>query len=318
MIVVERAPPYLTIQDGGRPGYRASGVPPGGAMDQWSLAVANILVGNERDAAGLEWAIGGGSLRFGDDANIAMAGADVEATLGGTPVTTGQQISARAGQVLEIRRIFTRRFLYVAFSGAVNSPPVLGSRSTYLPAALGGIEGRRLMKGDVFLIGKRRFGGKTVAGAIGTSGKAAPDYDAREIRVVTTAAAGFPDDNTLFGDFIATSYTISAASDRMGYRLEGNRPLEAAGASITSEPVCAGAIQLPPSGHPIVLMADSPTVGGYRIIATVITCDLPILAQCMPGRSVRFAAVSVGVAQKELRDRENALGNALNDRRARV
>jgi antagonist of KipI len=273
-------------------------------MDQWSLAVANTLVGNERGAAGLEWAIGGGSLRFGDDANIAMAGADVEATLDGSPVTTGGQISARAGQALEIRRLSTRRFLYIAVSGGVNCPPVLGSRSTYLPAALGGIEGRRLRKGDVFLIGKRRVD-RVGAAAIGTVDRAAPDYDAHAIRVVSSEADGF-------GDFFATSYTVSAASDRMGYRLEGNRPLEG-GASIISDPVCAGVIQLPPDGHPIVLMADSPTVGGYRIIGTVITCDLPILAQTLPGRSLRFAAVSVDIAQEELRRRESALSKMRGD-----
>ena len=289
MIVVERAPPYLTIQDAGRPGYRASGVPRGGAMDSWSLAVANVLVGNDRDAAALEWAIGGGSLRFGDDAKFALAGADVDATLDGAPVTTGQQNPAQAGQVLEIRRIFTRRFLYVAFSGGVNSPPALGSRSTYVPAALGGIEGRRLTKGDAFLIGKGRVIRDEVR-------RVAPDYDAPALRVVSNEAEGL-------GDFFTTSYTVSTASDRMGYRLEGEHALDG-GASITSQPVCAGVIQLPPDGHPIVLMADSPTIGGYRIIGTVITCDLPILAQCVPGRSVRFAAVSVAVAQEELRHRE--------------
>ena len=311
MIVVERAPPYLTIQDAGRSAYRASGVPVGGAMDLWSLAVANILVGNGRRTAGLEWAIGGGSLRFGNDANIAMAGADVEATLDGSPVTTGQQILARAGQVLEIRRLLARRFLYIAISGGVNSPPALGSRSTYLPAALGGIEGRRLTKGDAFLIGKRRPGWR-VAGQVATGITSAPNYDGPEVRVVTTAPAGSADSSSLFGDFISTSYTVSAASDRMGYRLDGNRPL-VGGASIISEPVCAGVIQLPPDGHPIVLMADSPTVGGYRIIGTVITCDLPILAQSMPGRSVRFRAVSVDVAQEELRRREKALSNSSFD-----
>lgn len=301
MIVVERAPPYLTVQDGGRPGYRASGVPAGGAMDQWSLSLANILVGNERNAAGLEWAIGGGALRFAENAEIALAGADVEATLDGTPVTTGARISARAGQVLAIERLLIRRFVYLAVAGGVNCPPVLGSRSTYLPAALGGIEGRRLTKGDIIPTTRATSGAEHAGVEIGSH--EGPDYDSEVIRVVAT------EDSRAFSEFSDAGYTVSAASDRMGYRLEGNRPMEDLGASVTSEPVCAGAIQMPPNGQPIVLMADSPTVGGYRIIGTVITCDLAVLAQCMPGRSVRFAAVSVAVAQEEIRRRENVLGN---------
>ena len=266
-------------------------------MDEWSLAIANTLLGNERNAAALEWAIGGGALRFEDDVDIALSGAEVEGTLDGTPVRAGSRIFARAGQILRIERLLARRFLYVAVSGGVNSPPVLGSRSTYLPAGIGGIEGRRLKKGDTILT--RKLGNeKTTAGIVKEEG---PDYGSDVIRVVAYA------DEKAFAEFAGASYAVSAASDRMGYRLECSQSLHALGASITSEPVCAGAIQLPPNGQPIVLMADSPTVGGYRIIGTVISCDLPILAQCMPGRILRFAGVSVEIAQKELRRRENVL-----------
>ena len=306
MIVVERAPPYLTVQDMGRPGYRASGVPTGGAMDQWALATANLLIGNERGAAALEWAIAGGSLRFERDCVIAMAGTDIEATLDGVPVTAGQRLSVRSGQVLAIRRLVTRRFLYLAVSGGIDCPAVLGSRSTYLPASLGGIEGRRLIKGDRLPTGQRHLSGEN-ADVVFEANTVGPDYDAREIRVVAAAnqnSAG-PDEaqGGLFKDFFETSYTVSPASDRMGYRLVPDRSLGAMGASITSEPVCSGAIQLPPNGEPIVLMADSPTVGGYTILGTVISCDLPILAQCMPGRKIRFAGVSVDAAQEALRER---------------
>ena len=274
-------------------------------MDQWSLSIANILVGNERDAAGLEWAISGGALRFENDHDIALTGADVEATLDGAPLITGRRIHVRAGQVLSVQRLLARRFLYLAISGGVDSPPVLGSRSTYVPAALGGIEGRSLKRGDEIRTTLRRLEGENLRGAVEID--KSPDYDSGEIRVVAA------EDNDAFNDFVAASYVVSPASDRMGYRLEGNRPLEGVGASVTSEPVCAGAIQIPPNGQPIVLMADSPTVGGYRIIGTVISCDLPILAQCMPGRNVRFAAVSVSVAQAALRRRQASLSG----RRAR-
>ncbi|MFN2603278.1 MAG: biotin-dependent carboxyltransferase family protein [Gemmatimonadaceae bacterium] len=294
MIVVERAPPYLTVQDAGRPGYRESGVPVGGAMDKWSLAMANGLVGNSRSAAALEWAIGGGALKFDADGSIAMCGAELEATLDGTTVKASQRVPIRAGQTLAIQRIVGRRFIYLAIGGGIGSPPVLGSRSTYLPAAMGGIDGRRLKTGDRILTGEANSSGEKRTPAI--PDKIAPDFDANEIRAIPASKN--------FEIFADRTFTVSAASDRMGYRLEPDRPLDGVGASITSEPVCAGAIQVPPNGEPIVLMADSPTVGGYRIIGTLIACDIPILAQALPGRSLRFVPISVATAQDELRRRE--------------
>lgn len=295
MIVVERAPPYLTVQDEGRHSYRESGVPVGGAMDKWSLAVANVLVGNPRNAAGLEWAIGGGALKFEIDTTIALSGADVEASLDGATLRSFRRVSVRAGQTLTIQRIVGRRFTYLAISGGVASPPVLGSRSTYLPAGMGGIDGRRLKTGDR-IPSDTDYRPPATGYRQPASIPTGPDYDAKEIRVIPI------DEN--FQRFAEREYRVSAASDRMGYRMEPDRPLEGIGASITSEPVCAGAIQVPPDGEPIVLMADSPTVGGYRIIGTVIACDLPVLAQSLPGRSLKFAQISVATAQEELRRRE--------------
>jgi antagonist of KipI len=292
LIVVDRAPPYLTVQDAGRTGYRASGVPLSGAMDQWSLARANLFVGNPAGSAALEWAIGGGSLRFEDDTMIALTGADADATVDGTPAPMDAAISVNAGHALTIHRLAMRRFLYVAVRGGVDCPIVLGSRSTYIPAGLGGIGGRRLMRGDAIPIGN--------SGAIAGEGaiapiRPAPDYNADVIRVIGAT------ESRLLESFFAGTYTVSLASDRTGYRLEGETALDSAHASITSEPVCTGTIQLPPGGHPIVLMADSPTIGGYRILGTVISTDLPILAQSLPGRRLRFASVSVGAAQRLIR-----------------
>ena len=292
MIVVERAPPYLTVQDAGRIGHRASGVPRSGAMDEWALASANLTVGNPPDAAALEWAVGGGSLRFERDTTIALTGADADATMDDTPLPMNASISVEAGQELTIHRLTTRRFLYVAIRGGVDCPIVLGSRSTYLPAELGGIDGRRLMRGDTIPIGNvsasNRAGGATPTGR-------APDYNSEVIRVIGVT------ESRLLESFFAGDYTISLASDRTGYRLEGDAALDSSNTSITSEPVCAGAIQLPPGGHPIVLMADSPTIGGYRILGTVISSDLPILAQSVPGRRLKFRSISVDAAQRLMR-----------------
>ena len=314
MIIVERAPPYLTVQDEGRTGYRTSGVPRSGAMDVWSLAAANLLVGNASDSAALEWAIGGGSLRFERDAVIALAGADVEATVDDASIPMKTAIAVRAGQRLTIHRLTARRFLYVAVRGGVDCPRVLGSRSTYLPAAFGGIDGRRVARGDAIAIGDAVKNAGHVDRPPGAAG-AGPDYDADVIRVIAATAQPAADDDvrpatkrnnaTVFEAFLATGYTVSLASDRTGYRLEGDRALDAADTSITSEPVCPGVIQLPPGGHPIVLMADSPTIGGYRILGTVISRDLAVLAQSVPGRRLRFASVSVDVAQEVLRGRRS-------------
>jgi antagonist of KipI len=294
MITVDRAPPYLTIQDRGRFGYRASGVPIAGAMDQWSLAIANGLVGNDRDAAALEWAIGAGSLTFADDCQIALAGSAAEALVAGKPVTTGSPIVIRAGDSLIVTRLLDMRFLYVAVAGGIQCEESLGSRSTYLPASLGGIEGRRLKSGDQIATGSaRNIRNSSVPGEAG------PDYASQVIRAIPA--------HENFEPFSRETFRVSAMSDRMGYRLETDTESRVMGASITSEPVCPGTIQLPPDGQPIVLMADSPTVGGYQVIGTVISVDMPILAQCMPGRRVVFAAVSAVAAQNELRRRERAL-----------
>jgi len=292
VIIVERAPPYLTVQDAGRIGYRGSGVPRSGAMDGWALATANLIVGNPAGAAAFEWAVGGGSLRFEGDMTIALTGADADATLDDTSLSMNAAISVKAGQALTIHRLTARRFLYVAIRGGVDCPIVLGSRSTYLPAGLGGIGGRRLVRGDTIPIGSvsatTREGDATPTGP-------APDYNSAVIRVIGVT------ESRLLESFFAGDYAVSLESDRTGYRLEGDAALDSTDTSITSEPVCAGAIQLPPGGHPIVLMADSPTIGGYRVLGTVVSSDLPVLAQSVPGRRLRFKGISVEAAQRLMR-----------------
>jgi len=306
MIVVERAPPYLTIQDAGRFGYRSSGVPPAGAMDQWSLARANLFIGNQPGSAALEWAIGGGSLRFEHDTTVGLAGAEIDAVLDVEPVRGSGLLEIPSGQTLIVRGITARRFLYLAVRGGIHCPVVLGSRSTYLPAGFGGFEGRRLRSGDVLRVGETTSPQRHRDHREELWGNGAPDYDAITIRVIARSSdmieqrhreGGSDGDAELFARFIDRTYTVSAASDRMGYRLETGEPLDGTGASITSEPVCPGTIQLTPSGQPIVLMADAPTIGGYRIIGTVISRDLPIVAQASPGRTLRFEGISVRDAQ---------------------
>lgn len=309
MIVVVRAPPYLTVQDSGRFGYRASGVPPAGAMDQWSFVAANICAGNQLNAAALEWAIGGGVLKFSSDCIVGLEGAEIDAVIDEKPVAPGEPIEIRAGQSLNVRRIVTRRFLYLAVRGGIDCPIVLGSQSTYVPAAFGGVEGRRLRAGDILRLGGAASQPMHRGQRKELWEKGAPDYDASTVRIVPHLPDDIANGNDaeLFAQVVKRTYTVSAASDRMGYRLETDEPLDGSRASVTSEPVCAGTIQLTPSGQPIVLMADAPTIGGYRIIGAVISFDLPIIAQSLPGRTLRFEAISVGDAQALLAERERAL-----------
>lgn len=289
MIVVQRAPVYATIQDLGRTGYRASGVPGSGAMDQFALATLNTLVGNDRGDAGFEIALTGGVFVFDSPTVFALGGAEASARLAGRDVETYRAYRAAEGEILTVENPSAGRFLYFAVGGGVNVEPVLGSRSTYLPGGFGGFSGRRLKSGDVLSAGVRSATRRhQVSDSLPQ--KLRPRFGSSEIRFVPR-----PD---VDATEVAGAYKLSPSSDRTGYRLEGNP--RAAGASVTSEPVCPGVIQLPPGGEPIVLMADAPTIGGYRVAGGVISADLGILAQKNPGELVELAPISVERAQREL------------------
>lgn len=306
---VLRAPAFATVQDLGRPGWRHLGVPAGGAMDAWSLQAANLLAGNAPDAAALEWGVGGGVLRVERDVTIALAGADVEATLGGRLVAPWRALRARAGDRLELGAPRRGRFAYVAVGGGVHVPPVLGSAATYLPAAIGGVEGRRLRDGDLL-----------------PAADAPPVVDdalcPAELRLAIAGWATSPDESPIrvtdgpqadlldaggWSRLTGPGLAVSPIGDRTGYRLAGPPIATAASAALPSEPGCPGAIQLPPGGEPIVLMADAPTVGGYPKPAVVTLADLGRLAQHPPGAPVRFARVSVDEAQRLYRRRRVAV-----------
>ncbi len=299
MITVVKAPPYLTVQDLGWSDLRSSGMPVGGAMDREALAAGNLLVGNVRDAAAFEWALAGGTMRFERAYTLALTGAEVRATLGGRPVPMRTTVTAAAGESLSIDRIKKGRFLYIAVAGGLDVPPLLGSRSTYVPAGIGGYEGRRLKTGDAVPIGTPPTHAPRV-GRVAPSSSLDEDDEAA-IRVVEGPQRRLIADDA-WQAFLGSTFTVSPASDRMGYRLTAPTPIVGAPADLPSEPACAGAIQLPPDGIPIVLMADGPTVGGYAKIAVVISADLPRVAQRNPGEMVRFRQISIAHAQTAYRD----------------
>lgn len=286
MIRIERAPAFATIQDEGRRGFLAAGVPRSGAMDLPALRTLNALLGNDTGSAAIEWALGGGELVFESSGMFATGGATGMITLEGRAIDPWQAHIARAGERLTIAGPADGRFMYIAFKGGIACERVMGSMSTYVPGGFGGLEGRRLANGDALRApAPARRQRPQVSDRLPE--KLWPPFNRERIRYV-------PRD----GVELTSATIVSSASDRTGYRLETASP--AAGGSITSEPVCPGTIQLPPDGQPIVLMADAPTIGGYRIAGAVISADLGALAQLNPGSAALLEPVSVGQAAREL------------------
>lgn len=296
-ITVARMTGLATVQDEGRPGYRAEGVPLCGAMDLAALAVANELVGNPRELAAIEWALAGGALRFESAAVVAIAGAEVELTRNGAFVSNNTALELEAGDELAIGGFVRGAYAYVAVRGGIAVPEVLGSRSTYLPAGFGGLAGRRLRAADVLPIGQAA---RKKVREIPTPIPLVERGATRIIRAVEGPNTGaftreFRD------EFWRGQFILSPSSNRTGYRLERKAQQDHAARSAPSEPACVGAIQVPDGSGAIVLMGDGPTVGGYPKIGVVASVDIPLLAQCVPGDHVGFELIGIDEAQRLLR-----------------
>ena len=272
-----------TIQDVGRWGHQASRRPGLRPMDDLSYRLANLIVGNPSGAAVLEATVVGPELRIDTEAIIAVTGADLGATLDGTPIPLNGAVSCPAGCVIRCGERRNGARAYIAFDGGIGSAPTLGSRATHVVSELGGISGRALKAGDVIPLQPRprRRRAKTPASCADRNGGA-------RLRVLLG-----PQDEFFAPAAVETlqrtRFTITSQSDRMGYRLAGHARIErAAQQDMISDATFIGAIQVPPSGDPILLMADRQTSGGYPQIATVITADLPLAGQLAPGDWVEF------------------------------
>lgn len=291
MIEVLRAGLCDLVMDQGRPGLGALGVPAGGAADPAALAAANRLVGNEDGAAGLEITFRGGALRFPHGALAALTGARFAATrsMEGA-VRWNETLALAPGETLTLGRAESGCRCWLALRGGLLVPQVMGSRSTFLPAGFGGLQGRSLRAGDMLDCGSP--GDET--GIL----RALPPVDAEidaPLRVVVGPQVSRIDDaglTALFGG----AYKVSAASDRRGLRLTGPAVTHARTA-LPSQGVLPGAIQVPPDGQPIILGWDGPVTGGYPVIAGVIAADWPRLAQLKPGDAVRFETIEVEAAR---------------------
>ncbi len=315
MLEVLEAGVLSSIQDAGRPDWTHLGVPIGGACDPWSLAVANLLVGNDAGAAAAEMTLVGGTFAVRAPITIGLAGADLGGIVreSGRPLAPGRTHRLEAGSTIAFpgdadpaARIGVRA--YLALPGGVDVPQILGSASTALGAGFGGMDGRRLRAGDLLRAVMAGDPDPDAAWlALADEPLAAAETD--PLRLLPGPAAGLE-------AIVATEWAVGAASDRVGLRLEGP-PLPATeSGELLSHGVVTGAIQLPPGGSPIILLADHQTTGGYPIAAVVITADHPRLGQLRPGARVRFAATTIDDARLALAHQRDALARGVAALRA--
>jgi antagonist of KipI len=294
---------FTTVQDLGRPNAIMAGVPPGGAMDRFAHRAANLLAGNDEAAATLECTLNGPELVALESCVVAITGADFDPRVNSRPVPMWEGTFLHEGDEVTFAGRRSGARAYVAIAGGVDADRWLGSLSTYMLAARGGMHGRQLVAGDVIGIAGRPAG-PAVSGR-GLSRNLQPDYANHTLQAIAgphirrLGAAGRKE---LFG----SPFMVSRDADRMGYRLEG-AGLDASGDELLSFGLAAGAIQVPRSGQPILLMADHQTAGGYPVVATVAGAAMPVAAQLLPGDELTFAEVSIEAAVRMRRAQRAAL-----------
>ena len=314
MKVIVRSGGFLTsVQDLGRTGFRRSGVSLSGALDAHALRAANVLVGNEERAAGLEVTFGTVRLAFEDQRLVAWCGGGFSVRVGDEDLRPGRLGFVAKGEELTMIAPSSGGRGWLAISGGIDVPLVLRSRSTDLRGNFGGHEGRALRDGDELGLGikERRF---EIADEERRRLQTAAPWGAPAIwariaheNVVLRVVRGTDWDrfsSEAQEALVASAFKVTSDSDRMGVRLEGPELKRTESSDLLSEAVAPGTLQIPPDGQPILLLADCQTIGGYPKMAHVITVDLPIAAQLWPGDTLRFQEVSLAEAQALLRERE--------------
>jgi len=326
-----------TVQDKGRCGYFSQGFEENGACDKYSMKLANLLAGNSEkpeDAAVVEFTFYGGGICFRSDEIFALTGADMEPALNGRPISMYQPVLAHPGDILTLEAAVSGLRTYMAIYGGISVPLVMGSRSTSLKCRMGGSEGRPLRVGDVLesensqeqirqmkerLKGRADFSVGADEQWLRRSSTPCRFYGSERF-VLLRATAG-PQDEAFTengrGTFVRTPYRLSKDCDRMACRLEGPAIEMKNGADIISDGIVEGSVQVTASGLPLILMADHQTTGGYAKIATVISTDIPALAQLRPGEGVTFRYVTPMEAIAIRRKEERKLGY-LKERLVRV
>jgi antagonist of KipI len=303
-LIVVKPGMLTTVQDLGRRGYQGLGVPVAGPMDWYSHRRANQLLGNDPMAAALEITLIGPEILSEGEVVAIVTGAEFDTAMDGTPISHEQSFTMRSGSRVRFgaRRGGARSTLAVRGGFAV--PLTFGSRATHLPSSMGGVDGRALRSGDRLPIGDalaREATGRGVAMPLPRGGTT--------LRIVEAAhRSRFTDAS--WKALTTERFVVTPHSNRMGYRLDGPRLEHNRGADLLSEAMPIGAIQVPASGSPILLMADRQTTGGYPTIANVIAADLPLAGQLAPGDGIEFADCSIDDAIAALREREAELSIA--------
>ncbi|EYR78428.1 biotin-dependent carboxyltransferase family protein [Shinella sp. 838] len=289
-----------TVQDLGRPGYFHLGIPVGGAMDRFAMRAANLLVGNEEGAAGLEAVFIGPKLEFTEDALVAVTGADMPVKVDGVAQPGWTAFRVKAGQTLTFDFLKSGARICIAVSGGIDVPEALGSRSTYPIGALGGFKGRPLAAGDELPVG---------AGSLASEGKTVPEALRRkpglpvELRVLPGLYWHRVTEQSQ-ENFFADEWKVANEADRMGYRFKGGRKLDfverdqpfGAGSdpsNIVDSCYPYGSIQVPGGTEPIILHRDAVSGGGYFMVGTVISADMDLIGQLQPHTPTRFVRVTM-------------------------
>lgn len=291
-----------SFQDTGRHGFQHWGVPVSGVMDEAAHELCNVLVGNPRSFTTLEMTLQGPTLHFQAKALIALAGADLGATLNGEPFKPGMARVVPADSVLSFGKREQGARSYLAVGGGFLLPSVMNSSSTNTRGGFGGLRGRALQAGDLIPICSSFANVPRLANVMDPTGH----DDGQPIRVMTGREWAFFSEQSR-QDFLTGSYTLTGDSDRMGYRLTGEALTLETPCELLSESVAFGTVQVPPSGQPLILMADRQTTGGYPRIAQVASVDLPRLAQMLPGDTLQFSLIDLHDAQRLFIDRARSI-----------
>lgn len=295
-ILVKKPGMLTTVQDKGRKGYQAFGVPEAGAMDKEAMLIANRLVGQDENNPVLEITLMGLELEFRGQVYLAVTGGNLSPKLNGVDLPMYSAVEVKNRDILKFPGIKSGARAYLAFSGKLEAEKIMGSTSTYLRGEFGGFKGRKLLQGDILNVECEECEFRELPGEL------IRDYSQTTIRIVLNRF-----ENDFKGSGIRTllenEYVLSSLCDRMGYRLEGPEIKHRKSADIISTGINFGTIQVPGHGKPIIMMADHQTVGGYTQIGRVISADLPCLAQKLPGSKIRFQEISLREAQDLQRSR---------------
>ncbi|MBM7646038.1 antagonist of KipI [Scopulibacillus daqui] len=306
-----------TVQDLGRKGFQQHGVVVSGAMDSYSLRIANLLVGNKDNEAALEMTLTGPTLKIEKDCLIAITGGDLTPSIDGQSVPMWKPVYIKKGRTLKFGPCRSGCRAYLSVSGGFLIPKVMNSKSTYLRGQFGGFKGRALQEGDVIPFNqhecrrneykKERFTGPFAACNWSVNVEPLLPFTGSPVIRVTKGRQFGGFSGSSHESFAKEAFVVTNQSDRMGYRLSGPLLELENKRELLSEAVTNGSIQVTPDGNPIILLADCQTTGGYPKIAQVITADLPLIAQVKPGESIRFSYVSLEEAEQLYLEKEQHL-----------